>query len=243
MCRPASFVLSKDKVFWSKSTDSHEDIIEEFELVVSVASKITILRVEITPPNGDMREPLEKWSFKVDQDIRPKWFELDKDQTRARAALTKWYAYRVMLDGNRELSGNDHVYCLGGELILFGNSSADMYGNSSAVMRENSSAFMWDNSSAVMDGNRRAVMRGNSSSVMHGNSSAVMWDNSSAVMWGISSADMYGNSRADMYGNSRADGHEKSTIVRHSKSATFDLHDTAACVDRTGENLEFYEAG
>jgi len=32
MCRPASFVLTEHKVFWSKKSDSHEDIIREFGL-------------------------------------------------------------------------------------------------------------------------------------------------------------------------------------------------------------------
>jgi hypothetical protein len=29
MCQPASFVLTKDGVFWSMKSDSHEDIIQE----------------------------------------------------------------------------------------------------------------------------------------------------------------------------------------------------------------------
>ena len=31
MCRPASMIVTKSKVFWSEKSDSHEDIVEEFE--------------------------------------------------------------------------------------------------------------------------------------------------------------------------------------------------------------------
>ena len=32
MCEPASFVVTKDKVFWSLKSDGHEDIIREHAL-------------------------------------------------------------------------------------------------------------------------------------------------------------------------------------------------------------------
>ena len=48
MCRPASLVITKERVFWSTKTDSHEDIIREFGLQDEVAGQIAIVRVEIT---------------------------------------------------------------------------------------------------------------------------------------------------------------------------------------------------
>ena len=32
MCRPASMIVTKTKVFWSEKSDSHEDIVEEYKL-------------------------------------------------------------------------------------------------------------------------------------------------------------------------------------------------------------------
>ena len=49
MCRAASFVVTKDKVFWSKMTDSHEEIIREFDLCPEVAGKACVVRCEIVP--------------------------------------------------------------------------------------------------------------------------------------------------------------------------------------------------
>ena len=49
MCTPASFVLTKDRVFWSKKSDSHEDIIEEYKLNPDGIRGPNIVRVKISP--------------------------------------------------------------------------------------------------------------------------------------------------------------------------------------------------
>ena len=51
MCQEASFVLTKPKVYWSRFTDSHEEIIKEFGLhadgVANGVNGPSILRVEV----------------------------------------------------------------------------------------------------------------------------------------------------------------------------------------------------
>ena len=54
MCKPASFVLTKTKVFWSENSDSHDDIIREHKLNESGTRGINILRVEIAPDDGNL---------------------------------------------------------------------------------------------------------------------------------------------------------------------------------------------
>ena len=73
MCEPASFVLTRDKVFWSRKTDSHTEIIAEFGLHEDGARGPNVLKVEITPPGGDMRKPLAEWIYHIDQDIKREW--------------------------------------------------------------------------------------------------------------------------------------------------------------------------
>ena len=70
MCKYASFVLTKDRVFWSKVTESHEDIIREFNLNECDSSKtrINIVRVELTPKKFS---DLSTWEYRVDQDVLP----------------------------------------------------------------------------------------------------------------------------------------------------------------------------
>ena len=100
MCNPASFVVTKGKVFWSKTSDSHEDIIDEFELGnLDREFSMNLVRVEITPPDNNYQLPISKWVYSTDQDILPEWYDADKCEERARIALTDWIAEKVVLSG------------------------------------------------------------------------------------------------------------------------------------------------
>jgi hypothetical protein len=98
MCRPASFVVTKDRVYWSKSSDSHEDIIKENGLKESnIRNEIQFVRVEIVPPDNDFRKPLDEWRFHTDQDIRPEWYVESEEEKRVRAVLPEWLESKVIL--------------------------------------------------------------------------------------------------------------------------------------------------
>ena len=93
MCKMASFVLTKDNAYWSKRTDSHEEIIEEHGLKeLGLAGKVGILRVEIVPKRGDYMQPIDQWVFGYDQDMLPDWADKETDERRTRAALREWYS-------------------------------------------------------------------------------------------------------------------------------------------------------
>ena len=67
MCQPASFIVTRHKIFWSKKTESHHEIITEFGLKEkNVRDEFTLVPIEIIPPNQDYKLPLKKWEFKVD---------------------------------------------------------------------------------------------------------------------------------------------------------------------------------
>lgn len=89
MCKYASFVLTKDQVFWSKKSESHEEIIRENNLCEcdSSRTRINIVRVEISPVKvwGD----LSRWAYKVDQDNVPDWYDAKECEARTRKALAK----------------------------------------------------------------------------------------------------------------------------------------------------------
>jgi len=112
MCRPASMiVLPGHKVHWSRSSDSHEDQIRELDLDDTTAEP-NFVRVEIVPPDGDLRRPLAEWQYRVDQDFRPRWYRAEHGESAVRAALTGWACARLALTGHRTIRGNDHVYAL-----------------------------------------------------------------------------------------------------------------------------------
>ena len=119
MCKPASFVVTKDKVFWSKVSDSHEDIIKEFSLTAEVAGKICIVRCEIKPPKeGRFDLPAEKWIYKTDQDGNslPKWFDAAEVEARCRVELDAWIDTKVVLKGRliQKLEYGVSVFVCGG---------------------------------------------------------------------------------------------------------------------------------
>ncbi len=92
MCKFASFVLTDRKAYWLPTSDSHQDIIEHYQLRETGPDDLAvqILRVEIVPPT-DGRCPLDlaTWQFQIDQDLRPDWAEPVECEARTRAALAE----------------------------------------------------------------------------------------------------------------------------------------------------------
>ena len=110
MCQFASFVLTKDRVFYSHKSDSHESIIRENRLHVDGAYGPNILRVELTPPtDGDLGD-FSKWQYRIDQDITPDWAPrcdtaaMAETESRARAALDQRFAEGIIAE-NLSLDG------------------------------------------------------------------------------------------------------------------------------------------
>ena len=98
MCEPACFVVTKKQVFWSENGDSHELIIEENGLKeMDVHNNSTFIRVEIVPPERDYRKPLRDWVYKLDQDIKPEWYEAKEVEERCRLYLKDWRKSNVVM--------------------------------------------------------------------------------------------------------------------------------------------------
>ena len=100
MCEPASMIVTKNKVFWSKKTESHHEIIEEFGLKEQdVRKNFTLIPIEIIPPDNDYKLPLSKWVFKIDfyeRDL-PDWWEAKTAERRVRVELKKWRKAKVVM--------------------------------------------------------------------------------------------------------------------------------------------------
>ena len=101
MCNPASFCVNRElKVFWSKKSDAHEDIIEKFDLHVDGVREANFVRVEVVPPKeGAFETPLDQWVYKLDQQNAPSWYDKDKTEKACRIALVDWAAAKLALSG------------------------------------------------------------------------------------------------------------------------------------------------
>ena len=206
MCKPASFVVTKDKVFWSKVSDSHEDIIKEFSLATEVAGKICIVRCEVTPPKeGRFDLPSENWIYKTDQEggYLPEWFDSEEVEERCRLALNEWISERVVAVGRviQNLEIGLSVFVCGGTVNavrggtvnavwggtvneVWGGTVNDVMGGTVNAVRGGTVNAVWGGTvNAVWDGTVNAVMGGTVNAVWGGTVNAV-WVGTVNAVWG-----------------------------------------------------------
>jgi Leucine-rich repeat (LRR) protein len=111
MCKFASFVLTKDREFWSEKSDSHASIIEENGLNEWGIKGPNIVKVEISPSAAVKVWPsLKSWTYAVDQDKFPEWYDAADCEARTREALTRrfkgWTAKKTpKFSGDLDLYG------------------------------------------------------------------------------------------------------------------------------------------
>jgi hypothetical protein len=247
MCKPASFVIAENgkRAFWSRTTDSHEEIITEHKIVEQVAGNICIVRCEIVPPDEDMTRPLRQWIYNKDQDLLPEWYDAEAAEKLCRLELKKWFASKVFLDGVHEIK-EGVAYVNGGSVRVNGG-SAEVYGGSAVVyggsVRVYGGSAVVNGGSAVVYGGSVRVYGG--SAVVYGGSAVVYGgsvrvNGGSAVVYG-GSVRVYGGS-AEVYGGSaEVKGKENATIVNYTTSV-IPLKGNAVCIDRTGVKLAIHTA-
>jgi hypothetical protein len=154
MCKPASFVVTRGKAYWSRASDSHEDIIKEFALgdLDSDFRNIGIVRVEVVPPDNDMLKPLSEWVFKTDQDLIPDWYDPTFAEQLAREALTAWAAAKLFKSGGHESAG---------QCYACGNATVNAYDNATVKAWGNATVEAWDNATVNAYGNATVNAYGN----------------------------------------------------------------------------------
>jgi len=113
VCNPASFVVTKERVFWSKKTNSHSDIVIEHNLYASGVNGVNVVNVELVPTNMQYALPVEQWHFRTDQCEVPDWYDEEDAERRVRVELPEWQKYHCCSMDNRiesaRQSGGDYV--------------------------------------------------------------------------------------------------------------------------------------
>jgi len=110
MCKPASVIVTKDAILWSKTSDKHEDIIEEYGLKDNLLPP-DFVRVELSPENDLLWTDTARWLFNIDQDVFPDWWNAKKAETKVRNAILKWQKTKVIRPN--EISQNGKIYNYG----------------------------------------------------------------------------------------------------------------------------------
>jgi hypothetical protein len=235
-------------VFWSKYSDSHEDIIKEFKLhegTGGLTDNANFVRVEISPEVGKLNTPIKTWKYNLDQSVHPSWYDAEKVEQSCRKELKLWHKQKVILKDCAELK-DGHYHIVGAKnVIIRGNSKAELWENSTAVLWENSTAVLWGNSKVELWENSKAELWGNSTAVLWENSKAELWENSTAELLGNSKAELWENSTAILWENSKAEkvGQEATIIVYTTIDPSCLKSDKAVMIDRSGKAVRVFTGG
>ena len=243
MCKPASFVLTKDRVYWSMVTDSHEEIITEYGLHADGVRGPNVLRVEISPADGDMSSDPTEWVYRVDQDITPEWHDADADRQRAQSALSDWVAQRVFRDGSHLV--NRGWYWAMGSAHVEARDSAHVVARDSAhvVARDSAHVEAWDSAHVEAWGSAHVEARGSAHVVAWGSAHVVAWDSAHVVArgsahvvaWGSAHVEACDSAHVVARDSAHVEAWGSATVHTYSAGPAVDLHGgKAVWIDRSG---------
>jgi len=253
-------IVTKNKVFWSEKTDSHEDIIAEFGLTEIVCNAVTFVRVEIIPPEDRFEVPGAHWQWCVDQDILPGWWDEKDAENRCRVELKNWIKAKVRRSGKHKAK-DGFVYLCGtaqatlsdsakatlydnaqatlydnAQATLYDNAKATLYGNAQATLYDNAKATLYDNARATLSDSARATLYGNAQATLSDSAQATLYGTAQATLYGNAQATLYGNAQATLYGGAKATADKNSTAIKRSIEASVRLKGKCSVmIDRTGK--------
>jgi hypothetical protein len=139
--------------FFDEMEDSHEKIIRDHKLIDdnNDKNKRQFVRIEITPPAGDVFTNVDGWNFKVDEGETPVWWRVGLEKSAR--SVCKNYIAKVVFenkDGIELKSGRGWFKkCV--NIVLRGSSHAELWGSSHAVLRESSHADKIENDGIAID--------------------------------------------------------------------------------------------
>jgi len=205
VCYPASFVVTRNmSVFWSRHSDSHNEIIEEHSLHEGRnPDDPNFVCVEVRPPKeGLFQAPLEDWTFHLDDDRGgAPWVNVRNLEKAVRLKLPDWHKARVLLEGQRK-----HV----GQFYASGDTCAYLSDSASARIYENSRLLMQD--SCFVKAHGRSTCR------LQDMSRGVLFDESGAYCEGLGCSVMcYRKSRVLLHnGGSSKNFHTSVAVLTNS---------------------------
>lgn len=121
MCKFKSGIILKNKVALTPDgNESHSDLLESLgidDTYINATQKF--VRAELTPENGNKATDVSNWSFRVDQDVVPDWYEQDSEryEQEFRCAVEEYLKGRFTVIAGRawkaiKKDGNKTYYLL-----------------------------------------------------------------------------------------------------------------------------------
>lgn len=94
MCQFKSGIITKNGVTLAPMyNDSHSSLLEAMGIADNQMNAMKVfVRAELVPPNNDKTIDVNKWKYRVDQDIVPDWYEEDSKryEDEMREAVVDW---------------------------------------------------------------------------------------------------------------------------------------------------------
>jgi hypothetical protein len=148
MCRQASFIITKERIFFSKVSDSHSKILEEFDITGEHVA------VEISPKDNDYRLPLKDWQFRIDSNFPlPEWWNEKWGEQITREELPKWAKYHLFRNRkNLRFSGEMSIILINCKDVVIDNQSGgycEFSGNSTGTISNQSGGDCWFNDNST----------------------------------------------------------------------------------------------
>jgi hypothetical protein len=168
MCRPASFIVTKDRVFWSRKTESHTDIIEEHGLHADGVRGPNIAKVEITPPGNDYRAPLDQWAFTLDEHVKPQWLDLADAESMTRAALPEWLAAKVVLPEQSVEIRDRQIVAAYGRVTAYDSATVTAYGSATVTACDSATVTACDSATVKACGSATVTACGSATVTAYG---------------------------------------------------------------------------
>jgi hypothetical protein len=261
MCKPASFVIADNgrRAFWSKLTDSHEDIISEHNLVEMVAGKFTFVRVEIAPDNGILTTPVDQWKFKTDQDMLPDWYDPQEAEVLCRSELPAWLESKVFVSGmHKTYAGQSYAYS-NATVKAWGNATVKAWENATVEAGENATVEAgenatvkawgnatvkaWENAT-VEAGENATVKAGGNATVEAGENATVEAGENATVEAGENATvKAWGNATVKAWENATVEAGGNATMILWGQKVKKALTGYAVCIDRSNRKPVIHVAG
>ena len=167
MCKLKSGIILKDSVF-VPDYNSHTDMLEELKIEdTRENAERLFVRAEFYPKK-DIFSDVNKWIYRVDQDILPEWYVEEADKDRFIKAVKEWHKKHVLVGVDGITLSEDDTYYIkdcknvvvknGSTVKAYGNSTVKAYGNSTVEAYGNSTVEAYDDSTVEAYGNSTVVI-------------------------------------------------------------------------------------
>ena len=156
MCRLKSAIILQDRVY-IPDHDGHSDMLDELGIADTQqnAEKLFV-RAELTPK--DIFDPVDNWTYIVDQDILPDWYVAEYDKQRMIDAVKEWAKNHIHQNvSNLKITGDTH-YCKNCTNLIIDGGTAKIYDGTANIY--DGTAYIYDDGTAYISGGTAYISGG-----------------------------------------------------------------------------------